>query len=439
MDKNELLIPLHRENSDRIFKRSREVIPGGVNSPVRSFPGLSQTPLVAESGIGDLITDADGFQYIDYCGSWGALIHGHAHPQIVEAVSKRVAKGSSFGITTEIEANLAALIVELVPSIEKIRFVSSGTEAAMSAIRLARGYTGRDLIVKFSGNYHGHADSFLVQAGSGLVHLTPTSSSAGVPHEFVKHTLSIPYNNIEVCRALFREKGNQIAAVILEPIAANMGLIEPCPEFLTMLREETEKAGALLVFDEVITGFRLALGGAAEYFDLTPDLSCFGKIVGGGFPAAAFGGKKEIMDKLAPLGSVYQAGTLSGNPVAMEAGYQSLLLCMEDNFYQTLQEKRAFLTDPIQAFIEEKNLEACIHTAGSLFTLFFGRRKVENLEDAKGCDLEKFNQFFQTLFQQGIYLAPSQFEANFISAAHTEEHLLYTRARILETLHSICL
>ena len=288
--------------------------------------------------------------------------------------------------------------------------------------------------IKFVGNYHGHSDSFLVQAGSGLVHLTPTSSSAGVPQEFVKHTLCLPYNDIEACREIFRTKGNQLAAVILEPIAANMGLIMPSREFLLMLKEETQKQGALLVFDEVITGFRVALGGAAEYFEITPDLSCFGKIIGGGFPAAAFGGRAEIMEKLAPLGPVYQAGTLSGNPVAMEAGYQSVSLCIEKDFYQTLQEKTALITDPIQKLIEEKDLNLCLHTVGSLFTLFFGKREVRDFNDVKGCDLSQFNRFFQTLFQKGIYLAPSQFEANFISAAHTNESLLYTRDCILELL-----
>jgi glutamate-1-semialdehyde 2,1-aminomutase len=427
-------IPLKRYKSQEIYERSCGVIPGGVNSPVRSFPGLAQTPLVAERGSGDKVTDSDGYSYIDYCGSWGALIHGHAHPKIVEAATSRVELGSSFGMTTAIEAQLAECIVEHVPGIEKIRFVSSGTEATMSAIRLARGFTDRQLIVKFNGNFHGHADAFLVQAGSGLVHLTPTSSSAGVPADYVKHTLSLPYNDIEVCRQVLRSQGSQVAAVILEPIAANMGLVVPSLDFISMLREETEKQGTLLIFDEVITGFRIALGGAAEYFGIVPDLSCFGKIIGGGFPAAAFGGKAEIMDRLAPLGPVYQAGTLSGNPVAMAAGLQSVRLCTEENFYQTLEAHTALLTDPIQALIEQKNLDLCLHRVGSLFTLFFGRKEVRNFEDVKGCDVRRFNRFFQILFQKGIYLAPSQFEANFVSTAHTTENLLYTSNCILEAL-----
>ena len=427
-------IPLVRKESEKIYERSCQVIPGGVNSPVRSFPGLTQTPLVAASGSGERVVDADGFSYIDFCGSWGALIHGHAHPRINEAVIQRVNKGSSFGITTPIEAQFAELIVKHLPWIEKIRFVSSGTEATMSAIRLARGYTGRDLILKFSGNYHGHADPFLVQAGSGCVGITPTSTSAGVPQECIKHTLCLPYNNLEALQEAFRTHGKHIAAVILEPVAANMGVVEPSLDFLHLLREECTRQGALLIFDEVITGFRLSFGGAAHYFGINPDLCCFGKIIGGGFPAAAFGGKAEIMEFLAPLGPVYQAGTLSGNPVAMEAGYQSLALCLEEGFYQTLKEKTDLITTPIRNLIEEKELNLCLNQVGSLFTLFFGKRQVNNLEDAKGCNLAQFNHFFQSLFQRGIYLAPSQFEANFISAAHTTDSLLYTRDAILEVL-----
>lgn len=430
-----LKVDRERKRSAEIYKRSCEVIPGGVNSPVRSFPGLEQTPMVVESGRGDTLTDVDGCTYIDYCGSWGALIHGHAHPRIITATLKRVEQGSSFGITTAIEALLAELIVAHVPGIEKIRFVSSGTEATMTAIRLARGFTRRDLIIKFSGNYHGHADPFLVQAGSGVLQLNPTSSSAGVPQDAVKHTLCLPYNDKEACQRAFNDYGDKIAAVILEPIAANMGVVKPSRAFLSMLREETEKHKALLIFDEVITGFRIAAGGAAEYFGITPDLACFGKIVGGGFPAAAFGGRREIMEHLAPLGSVYQAGTLSGNPVAMEAGYQSVSLCLAPGFYQNLQEKTDIITQPIRELIEKKELNLCLHQVGSLFTLFFGKREIHNLEDVKGCDVERFNRFFQTLFQQGIYFSPSQFEANFISSAHTTENLIYTRDCILDFLH----
>jgi glutamate-1-semialdehyde 2,1-aminomutase len=424
----------NRLNSETFYQRACEVIPGGVNSPARSFSGLAQTPLIAASGQGSKIQDVDGNFYIDYCGSWGALIHGHAFPPIVEAASKRIEQGSSFGLTTASEMRLASWMAEHIPGIDKIRFVSSGTEATMSAIRLARGYTQRDLILKFSGNYHGHADCFLVQAGSGLTHLSPTSTSAGVPHSFVSHTLCVPYNDLEACSVVFKNYGKHIAAVILEPVAANMGVVLPTTQFLNFLREATQKHGALLIFDEVITGFRLALGGAAEYFGMTPDLSCFGKILGGGFPAAAFGGRGDIMDLLAPLGPVYQAGTLSGNPVAMEAGYQSVSYCTEEKFYQTLEAKTAILIKPLLELIKEKDLNVSLQTVGSLFTLFFGQRSVNNFEEAKKCDLNKFNRFFNRLFQQGIYLSPSQFEANFISMAHTEEDLFYTRDCMLEAL-----
>ncbi len=421
-----------RVKSEKIYRTSCRVIPKGVNSPVRAFPGLEQTPLIVNSGYGDKIVDVDGNTFIDFCCSWGALIHGHAHPRIVEAAQKRVAMGSTFGITTPVEAELAQLIVEHVPSVEKIRFVSSGTEATMSAVRLARGFTKRDLLIKFVGHYHGHADSFLVQAGSGLA---VQSSSAGVPDDFVKHTLCLPFNDFEACRKAFSDYGERIAAVILEPIAANMGLVFPKEGFLQMLREETGNAGALLIFDEVITGFRVSLGGAQELYGIEPDLTCFGKIVGGGFPAAAFGGKGEIMDYLAPEGPVYQAGTLSGNPVAMEAGLQALKLCASPGFYRTLEERTKSLIEPLQEYIEEEDLPLCLHSQGSLFTLFFGKKKIESMEDVKKCDREQFVRFFQALFNQGIYIVPSQFEANFVSAAHSTESLAFARESMLKILH----
>lgn len=432
----ETMIPLSREKSYAVYTRACRFTPGGVNSPVRAFPGLKQTPMVVHSGARDQITDVDGYTYIDFCGSWGALIHGHAHPAIVEAVQSRVAKGSTFGITTEEEARLAELVVGLTP-VEKVRFTSSGTEATMSAIRLARGFTGRSLVLKFEGHYHGHADSFLVKAGSGVASLGASSSSAGVLQEAVKHTICLPFNDPKSCRQLFDQFGSQLAAVIVEPIAANMGLIEPNQGFLQMLREETAKCGALLIFDEVITGFRVALGGAAHYYGIEPDLCCYGKILGGGFPAAAFGGRAEIMSHLAPEGNVYQGGTLSGNPVAMEAGYQALLLCQRKDFYKELEEKTNILTLPIKELIEKKSLDLTLHQVGSMFTLFFGQRRIERFEDVKGCHLDRFAQFFQTLFQRGIYLSPSQFEVNFVSAAHSIDHLLYTRDCILEALSAL--
>lgn len=422
-----MTLTANRLKSEALYKASCQVIPGGVNSPVRAFPGLKQTPLVVDAGYGEKIVDVDGNAFLDLCCSWGALIHGHAHPLVVEAAQKQMAKGSSFGTTTASEAKLAQLIVEHVPSVEKVRFVSSGTEATMSAVRLARGFTGRDLLIKFAGHYHGHADSFLVQAGSGAVN---PSSSAGVPQGFVNQTLGLPFNDFEAVESLFQEHGERIAALIVEPIAANMGLILPKEGFLQFLRAQTQKVGALLIFDEVITGFRVALGGAQELYGVEPDLTCFGKIIGGGFPAAAFGGSAEIMDYLAPMGPVYQAGTLSGNPVAMEAGIQALKLCATPGFYQTLEEKTSLLTEPIREAIAGK--EMCLHQVGSLFTLFFGKRCVNNFEEAKGCDIEAFSRYFQTLFEQGVYVSPSQYEANFVSAAHQPKSLTETSKILLD-------
>lgn len=423
-----------RLRSEETYRSLCQVTPYGVNSPVRAFSGLLETPLVAESGFGDKIVDVDGNTYLDYCCSWGALIHGHAHPLIVEAAQKRVAMGSSFGLTTPSEEKLAKLIVGHVPSVEKIRFVSSGTEATMSAARLARGFTKRDLLVKFSGHYHGHAESFLIQAGSGAAHLP---SSGGVPSDFIQHTLCLPYNDFEACERAFQEYGKAIAAIIVEPVAANMGLVLPKEGFLEMLRIESLKSGSLLIFDEVITGFRLALGGAQELFGIKPDLTCFGKIIGGGFPAAAFGGKAEIMECLAPGGNVYQAGTLSGNPVAMEAGFQAVSLCESPGFYESLEKKTSIITAAIEEFIEENALNLCINQVGSLFTIFFGNSMIENIEHVKKCDKEAFKRFFRLLFDNGIYLSPSQFEANFVSSAHSEESLIQTRDLILESLEQL--
>lgn len=414
---------------EELFAKSQEVIAGGVNSPVRAFSGLEMAPLFVRSGNKGRITDVEGKEYIDFCNSWGALIHGHAHPAVVEAVQKRVALGSSFGIATEIEERLARKVTELIPSMERVRFVSSGTEACMSALRLARGFTDRELIVKFAGNYHGHADGFLVQAGSGCM---GKPSSAGVLKECVKATRNLPFNGIEETRVFLR--AHKVAAVIVEPIAANMGVVPPKAGFLEMLREETQRTGALLIFDEVITGFRVALGGAQALYGITPDLTCLGKIVGGGFPAAAFGGPREIMELLAPLGPVYQAGTLSGNPVAMEAGYQTLTLLEEPGFYERLAEKTAAITSPLKAMIEKEGTPACVQESVGLFTLFFGVSKVENYSDVQEIDVKAFGRFFRHLFARGIYLSPSPYEANFLSAAHAEEDLNYCLTAMQEFL-----
>lgn len=425
-----------RIKSEETFVRLKKVIPGGVNSPVRACLSMNQTPLIASHAKEDLIYDMDDRAYIDYCGSWGALIHGHANPIILQAVERRMRKGTSFGVTTEIEQLLAEKITSQILTIEKIRFVSSGTEATMSAVRLARGFTKRDLIVKFAGNYHGHADFFLVQAGSGVLSLTPSSSSHGIPDEMVKHTINLSYNDLEGTKAALNDPliKERIACVILEPIAGNLGVVPASKEFILMLREETKKIGALLIFDEVITGFRVGIHGAQDLFEVQPDLTCFGKIIGGGFPAAAFGGKREIMDLLAPLGPVYQAGTLSGNPVAMEAGLQALLLLEEPDFYENLQRKTDLLLNPIKEFIEENNINACVQSVASMFTLFFGLKQVKNLDDAKKLDNATFAKLFRYLFDRGIYIPPLQQEAWFVSAAHTEEHLRDTRDLILTFL-----
>lgn len=418
-------------NTQKIYEDLCTVLPGGVNSPVRAWAGMGQLPMVAERAAKDLIFDVDGNAYIDYCGSWGALIHGHTHPAILNAVQKRMLMGTSFGVTTPIEGQLAHKIIECVPSVEKIRFVSSGTEATMSAVRLARGFTGRQYVIKFSGNYHGHADFFLVQAGSGVMGLVE-SSSAGIPVENVKYTISLPYNDVEACIKVLNDEQlrEQIAAVIVEPIAGNMGLVQGTSHFLNMLREETQKIGALLIFDEVMTGFRVALGGAQALYNITPDLSCFGKIMGGGFPAAAFGGRRDIMDKLAPLGPVYQAGTLSGNPVAMEAGVQSLILLQTKGFYQELERKTNVITLPLREALVHK--EACVPQVGSMFSLFFGRRQVRNREEVRAVDSEMYARCFRFLLARGVYIPPSPYEAWFVSNAHEEVHLEKTRDLILE-------
>jgi len=419
--------------SQKIYQEMCKVIPGGVNSPVRSCKSVGQLPLVADHAFGDMIVDADGNQYIDYCGSWGALIHGHAHPVILDAVKKRMDKGTSFGITTALEGEIAREVVNQIDSIEKIRFVSSGTEATMTVARLARGFTKREIIVKFSGNYHGHADFFLVQAGSGVLEISPTASSAGIPEDIVKHTICLPYNDIEACERLFCNPHyrHRIAAVILEPIAGNMGVVPADPAFINFLREETVKMGSLLIFDEVMTGFRVDAQCAQKLYSVTPDLTCFGKIIGGGFPAAAFGGRQEIMDCLAPMGTVYQAGTLSGNPVAMEAGLQSLRLLQRPGFYEDLQRKTDRLLNPIKAKIQHHRWNACIQDVGSMFTLFFGKKKVSNLQDAMEVDTVLFAEFFRFMFDRGIYLPPSPHEAWFISAAHDDKHLDVTREAVL--------
>ncbi len=424
-----------RMKSRATYQKLCEVIPGGVNSPVRATAGLEEFPIVADHAYEDQIIDIDGNAYIDYCGSWGALIHGAAHPEILNAAKFRMEKGTTFGMTTPIEEKMARKIVDLIPSIEKIRFVSTGTEATMSAVRLARGFTGKNLIVKFSGNYHGHADFFLVKAGSGVSSLN-ASSSAGIPDDIVKQTICLPYNDVQACLEIFNhlKYQNQIAAVILEPIAGNMGLVPASHEFIQMLAKETKRIGALLIFDEVMTGFRVALGGAQSLYGIIPDLTCFAKIIGGGFPAAAFGGRADIMNCLAPLGSVYQAGTLSGNPVAMEAGLKALELLEKPNVYEELERKTNVITKSVSEYIKTHDLNACIQQAGSMFTLFFGLKKVDNVEEASKLNALQYKQFFSFMFSNGVYVPPLQMEAWFVSTAHKQANLEKTRDLILQFL-----
>jgi len=411
--------------SEAIFEKICRVIPGGVSSPVRSFKAVAMPPMIVESGAGAVIRDVDGREFIDYCNSWGALIAGHAHPHVVSAAQQQIAKGSSFGITNAGEELLASKIVDLIPGIEKIRFVSSGTEATMTALRLARGATQRPKIVKFAGHYHGHHDSLLVQAGSGVARLNATATSLGVNPGVIADTICLPFNDFDAIRSFFQSPlALQTAAVIVEPVAGNMGVVLPLPGFLELLREETAKAGALLIFDEVITGFRVGLRGASHLFGISPDLICLGKVIGGGFPAAAVGGQAEFMDLLAPLGQVYQAGTLSGNPVAMQAGFATLGLVEQPGFYELLEEKTQRLVKPIEEAMQGKS--ACVQRCGSMFTLFFGLTKVDRKTDLERLDEALFAQFFRFLFDRGIYIPPAPQEAWFISSAHTHEQLDYT-------------
>lgn len=425
---------MQRILSEKAYKEAVKYIPGGVNSPVRALKSVGEVPLFVSKANGVTLTDVDGNSFTDFCLSWGVFILGHNHPQVNRAVKAAVDLGTSYGIPTLQETQLAKLLVESVPSFEKVRFVSSGTEAVMSAIRVARGFTKRNIIIKFDGNYHGHADHLLVAAGSGVATLNGSSSS-GIPDDFTKYTLSLPYNDIEKVKAVFEKQGNDIAAIILEPVAANMGVIVPDKDFLLGLREITKKYGSLLIFDEVITGFRLALGGAQERFGITPDLSTFGKIIGGGFPAAAFGGRAEIMDILAPEGPVYQAGTLSGNPVAMASGIQTLQLLSQPDFYTNLEAKSNTFIAELKEIIKGK--EIVLNHIGSMFTLFFSSHKIRNFEDVKRSDTEKFAKFFRALLAENIYFSPSAFETSFISEAHTEKQLEQTLRTIKKILNKL--
>lgn len=398
--------------SEELFKRAQEVIPGGVNSPVRAFRAVGGKPLFIERGHGSRIWDADGKEYIDYVCSWGPLIFGHRPPEVIQALKEVLEIGTSFGAPTEREVEMAELITTLVPSVEKVRLVSSGTEATLSAIRLARGFTGRERIIKFDGCYHGHGDSLLVKAGSGVATLG-LPDSPGVPASLAGLTTVLPFNDTNALKAEFDRRGNEIACVIVEPVAGNMGCVAPRAGYLEALRDLTKRSGAVLIFDEVMTGFRVAMGGAQRRYGVQPDLTTMGKIIGGGLPVGAYGGRAEIMNRVAPAGPVYQAGTLSGNPLAVSAGLATLKRLQKEDPYEKLESLGARLEEGLSA-------AGRVNRVGSMFTVFFTNREVTDFESAKTSDTQRFNRFFHAMLDQGIYLPPSQFEAAFISAAHTE-------------------
>ena len=424
-----------RPHSQEIFRRATDVLVGGVNSPVRAFGAVGGEPIVVDHAAGARLWDADNNEYLDYVCSWGALILGHAHPKVVQAIADQARRGTSYGMPTELEVELATRIRKALPSCEKIRFVSSGTEATMSAVRLARAATNRDLIIKFDGCYHGHSDSFLSQAGSGLATLG-IAACPGVPQALAALTLNSPYNDAAAVEKLFAQHPNKIAAIIVEPVAANMGLVPPAAGFLENLRELTTRNGALLIFDEVISGFRVCYGGAQTLSGIRPDLTTLGKIIGGGLPVAAYGGRQDLMDRVAPLGPVYQAGTLSGNPLAMSAGIATLDLLAAPGFYDALETLAKRLGDGISAALRETAAPGTSARFGSLLTLFFSPDAVNDYAAAKKCDTKRFATFFRAMLSRGIFIAPSQFEAMFVSSAHTNADIDRTIAGCRESLIS---
>ena len=414
-----------RPESSSLYARARNVIPGGVNSPVRAFGGVGGSPVFFKSGSGARLIDADGNEYLDYVGSWGPLIQGHSFQPVVDAVTDQSRLGTSFGAPTEVEIELATRVCQRIPSIERVRMVNSGTESTMSAIRLARGYTGRDHIVKFEGCFHGHGDSLLVKAGSGVLTLG-LPDSPGVPESFARHTITVPYNDTEALNRVFDEVGPDIAGVIVEPIAGNMGCIPPVDDFLRSVRAITHEYGSLLIFDEVMTGFRVARGGAQQLYEITPDLTTLGKIIGGGLPVGAFGGRSEIMDRIAPDGPVYQSGTLSGNPLAMRAGIATLD-SLTDEFYVSLAEKTAQLTEGLRDAARDSGVPLLINETCGMFGLFFtDQREVHRFADVSNCDADTYSRFFHGMLERGVYFAPSAFEVAFMSGAHTSDDIAAT-------------
>ena len=409
--------------SEQLFARAQQVIPGGVNSPVRAFKSVGGTPLFIERAEQAYLFDADGKRYIDYIGSWGPMIAGHANPEIIAAVKEAVVHGLSYGAPTSIEVDMAERIGEIMPSIEMVRMVNSGTEATMSAIRLARGFTGRDNILKFEGGYHGHGDSLLVKAGSGALTLGEPNSP-GVPADLAKHTLTLDYNDSDQVEALFKAQGDTIACIIVEPVSGNMNCVPPVPGFLETLRKVCDEYGAILIFDEVMTGFRVAKGGAQAHYAVKPDLTTLGKIIGGGMPVGAFGGRADIMQRLAPTGPVYQAGTLSGNPIAMAAGLKTLEIISRDGFYEDLDRKTDRMVKGVLLAASENGVSMTSNRVGAMFGLFFSsEEKITNFSQVQQCDLDSFNRFFHGMLKEGVNLAPSAYEAGFVSSAHTDQDI----------------
>jgi glutamate-1-semialdehyde 2,1-aminomutase len=424
--------------SDKLFRQAQEIIPGGVNSPVRAWRAVDGTPRFIQRGRGCRVVDADGKEYIDYIGSWGPLIAGHAHPQVVRALEDAVKRGTSFGAPTAKEIELARMVVDAVPSVDTVRLTSSGTEATMTALRIARGYTERTKIIKFAGCYHGHTDALLVRAGSGALTLS-LPDSKGVPEAFASQTLIAEYNNLASVEAQLSANPDTVAAIIIEPVPGNMGVVLPDPNFLAELRRLTVEAGLVLIFDEVMSGFRLARGGAQELYGIDPDLSCFGKVIGGGLPLAAVGGRRDIMDCLAPLGPVYQAGTLSGNPLAVTAGIETLKLMNAPGAYERLNEIGTRLAEGLRRAIRDAGVQACVNQLGSMITVFFGVEQVRDYTSAVSCDTAMFARYFHGMLERGMYIPPSQFEAAFVSLAHGEAEIdetVFAATQVMQQLGS---
>ena len=424
------------DHSQQLFQQAQKLIPGGVNSPVRAWRAMGMSPRFIARALGSQIIDVDGNTFIDFVGSWGPMIIGHAHPQVVEALRQTAAAGTSYGAPTPAEVELAELLVAAVPSLEMVRLVNSGTEATMTAIRLARAATGRDTIIKFDGGYHGHADTLLVQAGSGVL-TQGIPGSPGVPQAIAGLTLSLPYNNLEAVQQAVDQYAGRIAAIIVEPVAGNIGVVPPAPGFLPGLRQVCHRHGIVLIFDEVITGFRVAWGGAQERYGVNPDLTCLGKVIGGGLPVGAYGGRQDLMEQMAPVGPVYQAGTLSGNPLAVAAGLATLKILREPGTYEKLEEKGRALEEQTLTLARQAGLPLCLNRVGSMFTLFFTDVPVTDLVGAQTSDTRRFQRFFQEMLAQGVYLPPSQFEAWFLSLAHSQEDLQRTLAALGQAFATI--